>query len=266
MNKADILEQIVLSKKAFVTARKKQLDIWVLKDKITNNTLPALRPFKKAIKQSIQQHKIAVIAELKKASPSKGLLSDNYNIPNIAAQYEKNGATCLSVLTDEEFFLGRDQDLITARDACQLPILRKDFIIDEYQIYESRIIGADCILLIAAILEKEKLHAFYKLAKELSLDVLIEVTNEIELAHALETEAELIGINNRNLRDFKVDLANTVTLAKKIQDRIIVCESGIKNHDNIEYMLSHDVHVFLVGEALIKSENPGNTLKSLIQG
>jgi indole-3-glycerol phosphate synthase len=260
----DILNTILSYKRYEVSKRKRSLKIAALEEKIHSGEVPEIRPFATALCKHLAQHGIAIIAELKKASPSKGLLCCHYQPSKLAAQYEQNGAACLSVLTEEDFFLGEDKDLTNARKSCSLPVLRKDFIVDAYQIYESRVLGADCILLIAAALKEEQLLEFHQLATQLGLDVLIEISNKKELATALKSQTNLIGINNRNLRDFSINLETTIALKQQIpNDKIVVCESGIQDRSDIEKMLSHDIKVFLIGEALVKAENPGEKLKEL---
>lgn len=261
----NILKKIIDRKQEIVQERKRLNNFDLLKKKVYEGSFSDSRQFKNALVTKVAHDNIAIIAELKKASPSKGLLREFYDPAQLAADYEKQGATCLSILTDSDFFLGKDEDLIIARHHCNLPVLRKDFIIDPYQIYESKLLGADCILLIAAVLDQRQLNDFYDIATRLELDAIIEVANDSELESALGTPAELIGINNRNLINFKVDINNTLSLRKKIPaDRIVICESGIKNYSDIETMLAHDIHAFLIGEALVKSNNPGAKLRELM--
>lgn len=262
----DILNRILELKQAEVNKRKLRLDLLTIEDRITQNNVPKLRDFVAKIEKDLHDNGIAIISELKKASPSKGLLRPQYDPETIAKDYEKNGASCLSVLTESEFFLGSDDHLLTAKKTVELPILRKDFIIDEYQIYESRYIGADCILLIVAALSQQQLQDFFKLATELQLEVLIEINNEQELERALDIPTKMIGINNRNLRDFSVDLNRTIKLAEQIpSDRLKICESGIHTREDIVYMQENGVNVFLIGEALMKGESPGRVL-SILRG
>lgn len=261
----DILNKILELKQAEVNKRKLRLDRLTIEDRITQNNVPKLRDFVAKIERDLHDHGIAIISELKKASPSKGLLRPHYDPEAIAKDYEINGASCLSVLTESEFFLGTDDHLITAKKTVELPILRKDFIIDEYQIYESRYIGADCILLIVAALSQQQLQDFFKLATELQLEVLVEINNEQELERALDTPTKMIGINNRNLRDFSVDLNRTIKLAEQIpSDRLKICESGIHTREDIVYMQENGVNIFLIGEALMKGKSPGKILSTLL--
>lgn len=265
MSDENILKKIIARKKLYVDERKLLIDQLTLKDKIKQKQAQPLRPFLSALKDRLNNNGVAIISELKKASPSKGLLCEHYFPDKIAVDYEKHGAACLSVLTEQEFFLGSDDDLTLARNSTQLPVLRKDFIIDEYQIYETRYLGADCLLLIVAALSEQQLQDYYHLAKDLGLAVLIEINDERELAIALKTPAQLIGINSRNLTNFTIDLENTVTLAKNIpSDRIVICESGIHTRKDIEYMQQHNVNVFLIGEALVKCDSPGEKLAEFL--
>jgi len=206
----------------------------------------------------------AVIAEAKKASPSKGLLRDPFDPAAIARSYEQGGACCLSVLTDQDFFQGHEDYLIAARSACSLPIIRKDFIVDPYQVVEARAMAADCILLIASALEQTQLKNLADLAQQWNLDVLIEVHNREELMRALELDLKLIGINNRNLHNFETSLETTYQLLKDIpEDRIVVTESGIHQQEDVKAMQAHGVNSFLVGEAFMRAKDPGEKLKSL---
>lgn len=259
----NILQKILESKRVEIADRKLMVDELTIRDQITSAA--KTRPFIDTIEAAIDKNNIAVICELKKASPSKGLLCAHYDPEKIAKEYEANGGTCLSVLTEKNFFLGSDDDLLMAKRSCNLPILRKDFIIDSYQIYESRKLGADCILLIAAALTKDQLMEFYQIAKSIDLDVLIEVNDEEELATALDTHAKFIGINNRNLKDFSVNLTRTIELASNIPaDRLVVCESGIRSREDIVFMHDHKVNVFLIGETLMKADSPGEKLRALL--
>lgn len=206
----------------------------------------------------------AVIAEIKKASPSKGIIRENFDPAAIAASYAGHGAACLSVLTDRQYFQGDASYLQTARAACRLPVLRKDFMVDEYQIYEARAMGADCVLLIAAALPLSTMLALESLASELGMAVLAEVHNETELDAALQLKTELIGVNNRNLRSFEVSLATTLKLLPRIDNgRIAVTESGIASAEDVLLMRSSGVHSFLVGEAFMREPEPGEALARL---
>ena len=206
----------------------------------------------------------AVIAEVKKASPSKGVIRADFQPTDIAQSYQDAGATCLSVLTDEKYFQGSDAYLEAIRSVVELPLLRKEFIVDAYQIAESRLIGADCVLLIVAALSPHSLRAFYAQARDLGLDVLIEVHDADELALALSLEPQLIGINNRNLKTFETSLTNTYNLLDSIPDDVlVVTESGIHTRDDVQAMREHDVHAFLVGEAFMRADDPGAALRTL---
>jgi indole-3-glycerol phosphate synthase len=206
----------------------------------------------------------AVIAEVKKASPSKGVIRADFQPAEIAASYEEGGATCLSVLTDVEYFQGSAQYLQAARAACALPALRKDFIVDPWQVYESRVLGADCILLIVAALEKQQLQDLDGLARDCGLDVLVEVHDEVELELALDTPATLIGVNNRDLRTFDTDLAVSEGLRSRIPDgRIMVTESGIHSRADVRRLRAAGIGCFLVGEAFMRAEHPGAALRAL---
>ncbi len=225
---------------------------------------PATRGFIDAIQTRLTENRVAVIAEIKKASPSKGVIRDDFDPAQIALSYERAAAACLSVLTDSDFFQGKDDDLKRAHCACSLPILRKDFIIDRYQIYEARSLGADCILLIAAALDDVALIAFSALADALGMDVLLEVHNAAELQRALRTKVRLIGINNRNLHTFETSLDTTLLLRSQVpDDRIVVTESGISSIEDIARLRKADVHAFLIGETFMRTEDPGAALRRL---
>lgn len=257
-----VLQKILARKKQEVSERSLGASLSELSKKAEKASAP--RGFTRAITQSLAQNKAAVIAEVKKASPSKGLLCVDFDPAAIAKSYQEGGATCLSVLTDHDFFQGQEHDLIAARAACDLPVIRKDFMIDPYQIVEARAIGADCVLLIVAALDQRSLKSLAELAKGWQLDVLVEVHNREELHRALELDIRLIGINNRNLHDFRTSLSNTYELLADIpRDRIVVTESGIHQRDDVQAMRAHGVHSFLVGEALMRAKNPGAKLREL---
>ena len=225
---------------------------------------PPARDFVGALRAKIGAGQPAVIAEVKKASPSKGVLREDFDPASIAASYERAGAACLSVLTDRTFFQGSPDYLVAARDACSLPVLRKEFIVDEYQVAESRALGADAILLIVSALDDERLVALERAAIDHGLAVLVEVHDAGELGRALELATPLIGINNRNLRDFSVSLQTTIALLPSIpRDRIVVTESGIVAQRDVAQMRRHDVHAFLVGEAFMRAPDPGKALTAL---
>ena len=209
----------------------------------------------------------AVIAEVKKASPSKGLIRPDFDPVAIARSYQAGGATCLSVLTDIDFFQGGDEYLIAARAACELPVIRKDFIIDEYQVYEARVMGADCILLIVAALEQQQLKSLYQLAIDLGMDVLVEVHDEREMQRALELDLPMVGVNNRNLRTFDTSLDTSLSMLDMLPDEcFMVTESGIHNKDHVTLMREHQINAFLVGEAFMRADDPGAELKALFFG
>ncbi len=222
------------------------------------------RPFEMMLRGAASANKAGVIAEIKRASPSQGIIREDFDPMSIARSYQFGGATCMSVLTDNEFFKGGGPILELARKACSLPALRKDFIIDPFQIYESRVLGADCILLIVAALDDEKLTSLYELSKAQNMDVLIEVHNEDELKRALVLNPTMLGINNRNLHTFDVDLQTTIRLKEMIPDDcLIVTESGIHTEDDIKMMQDNGVNSFLVGEAFMRAPDPGAKLKEL---
>ncbi len=225
------------------------------------------RDFVGALRAKIAAGKPAVIAEIKKASPSKGVLRADFIPADIAQSYAEFGAACLSVLTDQQFFQGSIDYLKQARASCSLPVLRKDFIIDAYQVYESRVMGADCILLIAACLDDAQMKAFEALATSLDMAVLVEVHDEAELERALKLRTPLIGINNRNLNTFEVSLDTTLALVGKVpSDRLLVTESGITTPDDIQRMRDAKVNAFLVGEAFMRADEPGEALADLFGG
>lgn len=224
------------------------------------------RGFSAALRARVSSGEAAVIAEIKKASPSRGVLRTHFDPPAIAASYAQGGATCLSVLTDVDFFQGADEYLQQARAACTLPVLRKDFVIDPYQVYEARALGADCILLIVAALDDARLAALLQLAHELGMDALVEVHDAEEMRRALATPASLIGVNNRDLRTFDTRLETTFELMRDFPaDRLLVTESGIHTRADVRRMRDHGVHTFLVGEAFMKADDPGGRLAELFQ-
>tara|TARA_B100001564_G_scaffold356112_1_gene369652 strand:- start:2740 stop:3519 length:780 start_codon:yes stop_codon:yes gene_type:complete len=224
------------------------------------------RQFYNSLKNKIESGKNAIIAELKKHSPSKGVLNKNLDIAEFAKLYEESGAACISVLTDQIYFNGKIDDLITAKNNVKVPILRKDFIIDESQIIQSKIIGADCILLIVACLSKRQLHDFLSVSKQLDMEVLVEVHDRNELDIALESGCKIIGINNRDLKTFNVSINTSLELCKAIKDNdvIVVSESGIKDIETIEKLNSKNIKSFLVGESLIMSSKPKLLLETLV--
>jgi indole-3-glycerol phosphate synthase len=253
---SDILQKILAVKAREVAEAQAIRSLSAMKA-AADGAMPA-RDFVAAIRGKIDAGQPAVIAEIKKASPSKGVLRADFQPAEIAASYARHGAACLSVLTDEQFFQGSAKYLKQARDACKLPVLRKEFIVDEYQIYEARAMGADAILLIAAALDVAQMQAFEALAHRFGMAVLVEVHDGKELDAALQLATPLIGVNNRNLRTFEVSLQTTLDLLPRIpKDRIVVTESGILNAGDVKLMRSHDVHAFLVGEAFMRAADPG---------
>ena len=259
---SDILRRILARKVAEVAERSARLSQHDIEQHLA--AAPALRGFADAIDARIRAGEAAVIAEIKKASPSKGLLRADFRPAGIAASYERGGAACLSVLTDVDFFQGADDYLRVARAACSLPVLRKDFIIDPYQVYEARAMGADCILLIVAALADRQMHDLSGLARSLGMDVLVEVHDGDELTRALTLETRLLGINNRNLRTFETSLDVTLGLLDRIpSNRIVVTESGIHDRADVARMRQHQVHAFLVGEAFMRADDPGGKLAEL---
>ena len=261
-NTPDILLKILATKHEEIKQRSAQKDIDALLEDIKQ--AEPVRPFVDSIKQSLANNKPAIIAEIKRASPSKGLIREDFKPELIAQSYEQAGASCISVLTDQQYFQGSEAYLMAARAACHLPVIRKDFIIEPYQVYEARAINADCILLIVAALSDEKLAELYHLAYDLGMDVLIEVHNENELARALALKPALIGINNRNLRTFETRLNTTIDLLKQIpKEHIVVTESGIHKKADVQLMQQHNVNSFLVGEAFMRADIPGDELRAL---
>jgi len=261
-NTPDILIKILKRKAEEIAERSARVGIRELSQQA--EAAPAPRGFVEAIEAKIAAGLPAVIAEIKKASPSKGVLREHFDPAAIARSYEQAGAACLSVLTDRDFFQGAEEYLRQARQACTLPVLRKDFIIDAYQVYESRAIGADCILLIVAALGDAQMRELAALAHHLNMDVLLEVHDRGELERALQIEAPLIGINNRNLRTFETRLETTLELLALIpSNRIVVTESGIYAPEDVALMRAHGVNSFLVGEAFMRAEDPGKRLAEL---
>ena len=264
MNKTpDILKQILRRKVEEIKELSKKISLRSLNHLAANSPPP--RGFIKAIYARLQLQQPAIIAEIKKASPSKGVLRADFDPVAIAKSYEENGAACLSVITDKDFFQGSDEYLRQIHQACMLPILRKDFIIDAYQVYEARALGADCILLIVVALDDAQLHDLANLATHLGMDVLVEVHDRKDLERALLLNSHLIGINNRNLRTFSTHLNTTLNLLKLIpKQRIIVSESGIHTSQDIANLREAGVHTFLVGEAFMRAEDPGVALFNLL--
>lgn len=255
-----VLDRILLRKQEEVTARQAAQPLAALQQQAHAQS-PA-RGFIAALRQRLAKQQPAVIAEIKKASPSQGVIREHFVPAEIAASYQRGGAACLSVLTDHDFFQGHEDYLRAARAACSLPVLRKDFTIDPYQVWEARAIGADCILLIVAALEDDTLCELYATANAAGLDTLVEVHTGDELERALALGAPLIGINNRDLHTFELSLDNTFGLLARIpDDRLLVTESGILTPDDVLAMRARNVHAFLVGEAFMRAADPGAELK-----
>lgn len=260
---SDILHKILSHKRGEIEARTEATSLDEIKQRAASVTAPG-RGFVAALESKIASGHAAVIAEVKKASPSKGVIRAEFHPAEIAASYARGGAACLSVLTDEHFFQGRDAYLVEARSNCSLPVIRKDFTIDPYQVYEARAMGADAILLIVAALDDGQLDSLSELAALLGLDVLVEVHDGVELRRALRLPTRLIGINNRDLRTFDTSLSTTLDLLSAVpDDRIVVTESGIHEAADVERMRSHGVHGFLVGEAFMRADDPGARLAEL---
>ena len=259
---SDILQKILATKREELAAGLRQVSFAEMRARAAAQ--PPARDFVGAIRARIAAGKPAVIAEIKKASPSKGVLRADFRPAEIAASYEQGGAACLSVLTDSQYFHGCADDLLQARAACSLPVLRKDFIIDPYQVYEARAMGADCILLIVAALNLDEMRALEALAHELGMAVLAESHDGAELSAALRLTTPLMGINNRNLRTFEVSLQTTLGLLPQIgPERIVVTESGILTPADVARMREHKVQTFLVGEAFMRADEPGQELARL---
>ena len=261
-NTPDILKTILAKKAQEVAKRKQGMSIADLEDIASNVEKP--RGFYHALQSKVAARKPAIIAEIKKASPSQGVIRENFDPIAIAQDYAMNGATCLSVLTDKEFFQGSEAYLQMVRERCPLPVLRKDFMIDIYQIYEARALGADCILLIVAALEDDLMRELAQTAAKLGMDVLVEVHDDTEMLRALPLDTRLIGVNNRNLRTFETSLQTTLDLKTQVpEDRLIITESGIHTPDDVRLMLNNDIYAFLVGEAFMRAERPGQKMREL---
>jgi indole-3-glycerol phosphate synthase len=261
-DKPTILKQIISRKQEEIVQAKLHRSEAVLLNEC--QYLSRTRGFAKALLKQIQQHQNAVIAEIKKASPSKGVIRQDFDPAMLALSYFRGGATCLSVLTDKDFFQGSERYLLEAREAVNLPIIRKDFMVDSYQITQSRAIGSDCVLLIVAALEKKLLQDLHHQALELGLDVLIEVHNAHEMELALELDNPLIGINNRNLHTFEVSLNTTFELMAMVpHDRYVITESGIFTKSDVAAMRERGIYGFLVGESLMLAPEPGEKLAEL---
>jgi indole-3-glycerol phosphate synthase len=258
----DILNKIMTVKRQEVAAALTRKSLAAVRFDAESRVLT--RDFLGAMRAKVAAGQPAVIAEIKKASPSKGVLRADFIPADIAQSYAEFGAACLSVLTDVQFFQGCVDFLKQARASCQLPVLRKDFMVDPYQIYESRVMGADAVLLIAACLDDAQMKDFEQIAHSLDMAVLVEVHDEAELARALRLKTPLIGVNNRNLKTFEVSLDTTLSLMRDVPaDRLLVCESGIHTRDDVLRMAAAGVNAFLVGEAFMRAQEPGEALAAL---
>ena len=258
----NVLEQIVQSKQSWIVECKSTLPFIEVRSKAIDCTSKA--EFYQHLLERVSLGEPAVIAEIKKASPSRGVICKDFDPVKIAASYAQAAATCLSVLTDVEYFQGHDSYLAQAKEASTRPVLRKDFIIDSYQIFESKLLGADAILLIVAILSDMQLEEFAGTAADLNMDVLVEVHDQAELERALKLKVPLIGVNNRNLHTFETDLQTTFALRSSIPERcLVVTESGINAREQVALMRETGVHAFLVGESLMRAEDPGQALRAL---
>lgn len=262
---SDILERILATKRLEVEAGRRQRPIEALEREA--RAMPHARGFEQALRRRISLGKPAVIAEIKRASPSRGVICSDFDPARIAASYEGHGATCLSVLTDREYFAGSVEDLTNARAACSLPVLRKDFVIDPWQVYEARAMGADCILLIVGAVPQEKLQALEALARSLGMDVLVESHDGKQLDTALKLETALVGVNNRDLRTFQTRLETTIALLPRIpRDRILITESGIASREDVQHLFGLGVSAYLVGSAFMSAEDPGSELEKVFSG
>ncbi|PIT37647.1 indole-3-glycerol-phosphate synthase [Snodgrassella alvi] len=259
---SDILNKIIATKKTEMVAAKSAETLSEVRAKAYDQA-PA-RPFLEAIHHKHQQGKAAIIAEVKKASPSKGLIRPDFSPADIAHAYQQGGAACMSVLTDVSYFKGSLEYLNIARNACSLPVLRKDFIIDIYQVYQSRAHNADAILLIAAALSRTQLNEYEAIAHELGMTVLLEIHHEDELEKCISMSTPLWGVNNRNLRTFEVDLQQTIKLLPALNGKTVVTESGIFTTDDIHMMQQHQVNTFLIGESLMRKQNIAEELSFLV--
>ena len=258
----DILREILAHKREEVAARKLALPLAELKRRALASTAP--QGFHAAIRRALAAGRAAVIAEIKRVSPSRGVIRQDFDPRRLAESYADGGATCLSVLTDSKFFGGSDEYIAVTKQAAGLPVLRKDFIIDPYQVFEARAIGADCVLLIAAALDDGALRELAAAAAEAELDVLVEVHDRLELERALMLRTPLIGINNRDLHTFETSLETTLKLLPDVfPDRTVVTESGIATAEDVRLLRRHDVNVFLIGETLLRAADPGAKLREL---
>ena len=260
----DILKKIVSRKHEEIDEGIKRVPLERMIELASN--ADQTRGFYNALQSKVKQKQSGIIAEIKKASPSKGVLRENFDPVEIAKSYELGGASCLSILTDRDFFQGDSLFLIKARAAVSIPVIRKDFIVDPYQVYESRAMGADCILLIVSCLKDSELKSLSQLASSLGMDTLVEVHDSDELHRALKLELPMLGINNRNLRNFEVSLQTTIDLLSDIDDdKLVITESGITSKTDVELMHNHNVFGFLIGEAFMRDSNPGQKLKEFFE-
>ncbi len=258
----DILKKILDTKNQEIAKRKTNMPVSTLQEIAASVEAP--RGFYNALQAKASAKKPAIIAEIKKASPSKGVIREDFRPVEIAQDYAMNGASCLSVLTDKEYFQGSEVYLQMARERCPLPVLRKDFMIDPYQVYEARALGADCILLIVAALQDAQMQELSETAVELGMDVLVEVHDAEEMQRALRLDSKLIGVNNRNLRTFETSLQTTLDLKDMVsEERLIITESGIHTQDDVQLMMDHGIYTFLVGEAFMRAESPGQKMREL---
>ena len=258
----DILKRILVRKHEEITTRQQRVSIEELRE--AADQASPVRGFLRSLQRNLSEGQSAVIAEIKKASPSKGVIREDFDPVQIALSYEKGRAACLSVLTDEDFFQGHDDYLVAARAACHLPVIRKDFIIDPYQVYEARTLGADCILLIVAALDDASLQSLFQLSSELGMDTLVEVHDSAELERAKQLDLSFVGINNRDLRTFETRLSTTLDLLEDLPEGcFVVTESGIHTSDDVKLMRDNGVNAFLVGEAFMRAPEPGELLSEL---
>lgn len=261
-NTPDILKKIIARKEQEIKEALKHTSYDKMMEKAYEDR--TTRDFYQALKNKADLKQNAIIAEIKKASPSKGVLRENFNPAEIAKSYEQHGAACLSVLTDKDFFQGDDKYVAEARSVVNLPVLRKEFIIEPYQVFQSRVLGADCILLIAACLDDQRMEDLAMLAISCHMDVLIEVHNLEELKRVQQLRLPMVGINNRNLRTFDVTLQTTIDLLETIDDdTLVITESGILGAQDVKLMKEHNIHSFLVGEAFMRQDNPGQALEDI---
>ena len=260
--RADILNRILRRKIEEIEIARQQVPLEQLRALLRLVSAP--RGFIRSLRDKQSSGLSAVIAEIKKASPSKGVIREDFDPVQIAESYAKGGASCLSILTDRDFFQGHDDHLVAARNACKLPVIRKEFIIDPYQVYEARALGADCILLIVAALEDSILKELYCLSSDLGMDALVEVHDQHELERAMRLNLDMLGINNRNLHTFETSLSTTLDLLDQLPDTcLVVTESGIHSSEDVQLMRDHGVNSFLVGEAFMRAEDPGSELQAL---